>query len=205
MLEDILKEMNNAMNFLRMTDRSGIYTQIRRITLSSLAALLLALSTIGCYGSFPLTNAVYKLNGDITESKWVHSIMLWVFGFFGVYGIAIVVDVIFLNLIEFWSGDDVEISQRIEQPDGTAVALETSEDGNELTLQVLRNGEVLQERRFVRIGNGQTEVYGENDRIVGMVSTHSNGALLFENYETGEERKMTAANIESLREATLAK
>ena len=178
--------------------------RIRRRVLSLVLVGLIPIGVSSCYGTFPLTRALYKINGGITESKWVHTIVLWGLVFFQVYSITAFVDFVLLNLIEFWSGDEIDIAQTYEQDDGTMVALETSEDGETLTMTVSREGEVLAERRFVRLGDGRTAVYTEKaDELVGMVSRGEDGGFFLEDYRTGETRTLTRGNIEELRAAVV--
>jgi len=68
-----------------------------------LAAFVMA--NTGCYGSFQLTKKVYKWNGSL-GNKWLNTIVFWVFAILPVYEIATFVDVVVLNLIEFWVGSN---------------------------------------------------------------------------------------------------
>ena len=59
----------------------------------------------GCYGNFALTKKVYKWNGSL-GNKWVNSIVIVAMNIVPVYGIAMGVDGIILNLVEFWTGSN---------------------------------------------------------------------------------------------------
>ena len=83
-----------------------------------LAAFVMA--NTGCYGSFQLTKKVYKWNGSL-GNKWLNTIVFWVFAILPVYEIATFVDVVVLNLIEFWVGSnplalnsDIELHKTFE-------------------------------------------------------------------------------------------
>lgn len=71
-------------------------------------ALFLAFSVTasGCYGKFALTKKVYDLNGKITDSKFVHSLVMIGFYIVPIYGLALLGDALIFNVIEFWSGDN---------------------------------------------------------------------------------------------------
>ncbi len=60
---------------------------------------------ISCYGSFVVFHKLHKWNGTI-GNKWLRStlhIVLWIIP---VYEICILVDLIILNVVEFWSGSN---------------------------------------------------------------------------------------------------
>ncbi|MCL5270428.1 MAG: DUF3332 domain-containing protein [bacterium] len=92
------------------------------------ALLLLALSVVplsGCYGHFPLTRAIYQANGsvggeiqgDSTQKKIAQSAVMWVFVIIPVYGIGAIGDALVFNVVEFWTGETVQIGQA--QPGAT--------------------------------------------------------------------------------------
>lgn len=168
--------------------------------------LLLAASSFGCYGSFRATRAVHKFNGSITGSRVIHSLLAWLMlVFLPVYGIAVLIDFVVINLIEFWSGGTVIVGMREEQPDGTTIVLEPGDDGSTLLLQVLRGEEVLEERLFARLDDGRTEVRDGGGLVVGMVSPDGQGGFLLANHMDGSEHALRAADIAELRRALATK
>jgi len=63
-------------------------------------------SMSGCYGSNALFNKVHNWNGSLGD-KWINSIVHFVFfGILPVYGFTLFVDVVILNVIEFWTGSN---------------------------------------------------------------------------------------------------
>ena len=91
---------------------------MKKAIISILIVSLLMVSLSGCFGSFSLTRKVYDLNKSVGD-KFVQSLVMWVLMIIPVYGFASFVDVVILNLIEFWSGanplamDEGEMEQRI--------------------------------------------------------------------------------------------
>ena len=79
----------------------------KRIYSSIMLASLLFMGVIqtGCFGSFALTKKVYEFN-DGLENKWLKSIAFWGLNIILVYGFAGFVDVVILNLVEFWTGSN---------------------------------------------------------------------------------------------------
>lgn len=66
----------------------------------------LMVSQSGCFGEFALVRKVYTWNQDVSGSKFVQTLLFYAMNIIPVYGIAAFVDVIILNLIEFWSGSN---------------------------------------------------------------------------------------------------
>lgn len=67
------------------------------VTVLLLASILLMMS--GCYGSFNLTQKVYKWNGTVGV-KWTNELVFLVLNVIPVYSVAVAVDAIVLNSIE---------------------------------------------------------------------------------------------------------
>lgn len=76
-----------------------------RKTVFALALTSLAMTQTGCFGTFALTRKAYEFHDGLTDSKFLKSLLFWIPGGF-VYGIVGFIDVIILNLIEFWSGSN---------------------------------------------------------------------------------------------------
>jgi hypothetical protein len=75
---------------------------IRR-TAWTVALATVAMTQTGCFGTFALTREVYAYHDSVTNNKFVKSLLYWIPGGL-VYAIAVTVDTIVLNLIEFWTG-----------------------------------------------------------------------------------------------------
>lgn len=74
------------------------------------SALLLVLGSVlitqsGCFGTFALTRKAYEFHDSLTDSKFLKSLLFWFPGGL-VYGFVGLIDVVILNLIEFWSGNN---------------------------------------------------------------------------------------------------
>lgn len=77
---------------------------IRRIFLGIFVALFFITST-GCFGTFSLTRKVYQFNEDIGD-KWIQSVTMWVMLVVPVYAVCGFIDVVFCNVLEFWTGSN---------------------------------------------------------------------------------------------------
>lgn len=82
----------------------------------SVAALLLAGGSLffsNCIGSFALTNSVLKWNNNVGK-KFVNELVFVAFWILPVYEVTAVADLLILNSIEFWRGENpVEASTQI--------------------------------------------------------------------------------------------
>jgi len=149
---------------------------------------------VGCYGKFPLTRAVYNANGSITEYKVVHSIITWVFIILPVYSLAMLVDFIVLNLIEFWTGDSVELSE-VRQDDGTVIAIAPGEAANVAVLTITSPAGQVQTMRFVRDENLVSEVLDGNGQTIGWVIPNEDGGF---DLADAERRTLQTVNREDI-------
>jgi hypothetical protein len=75
---------------------------------TSFALIIMAITVsflfTACMGNFTLTKAVYHWNEKATDNKYINNVIFWIFGILPVYDAALFIDVVILNLIEFWSG-----------------------------------------------------------------------------------------------------
>ncbi|MDD4514561.1 DUF3332 domain-containing protein [Massilibacteroides sp.] len=96
-------------------------------------ATVLASSVLftSCIGSFSLTNKLLDWNRNV-DSKFVNELVFIAFNIVPVYGVAVLADVLVINSIEFWTGDnpvaDVGTVKTVETEKGV-YAIETKADG----------------------------------------------------------------------------
>jgi len=142
------------------------------------------LALIGCYGSCPLTKAVYRLNGNVGDSiggngrggQVVQSLVMWVLIIIPVYKVSMIVDVLVLNLIEFWTGDTIEISS-VQECDGLRVALQSTADGDETLLTVSYNEELFPTQHVVKVSPTAFEIRDDSGNLNGMIHKTSVGDI----------------------------
>lgn len=77
---------------------------VKFVTVAVLAMFLLV-SQFGCYGSFALTKKVYEWNGKLGD-KYLVQVAFWILNWLPVYSLAGTIDVVLLNLLEFWTGNN---------------------------------------------------------------------------------------------------
>ena len=64
----------------------------------------LPFATTGCFGGFELTKKAYKVNQEIDPDKWVQWGTFVVMSVCQIYTAAYVIDAVFANSVEFWTG-----------------------------------------------------------------------------------------------------
>lgn len=142
----------------------------------ALVVAILAPPAVGCYGKFPLTKAVYRFNGEVSSDRLLRSVLMWGFIILPVYEIAMIGDAIIFNLIQFWTGETLQIGSASEK-DGVRASLSPSADGREALLSLSKDGLTNQQVRFMRLPNGTVEVRSLQGELSGIVRPNTEGGL----------------------------
>lgn len=105
------------------------------LSVAVVCTLIGALTLPSCIGSFGLTNKLLTWNNHV-GSKFVNELVFFAFWIIPVYEISGLADLLVLNTIEFWSGDNpvAEGSRLIEGNDGKYLVV-TDENGYTITSQ----------------------------------------------------------------------
>ncbi len=102
-------------------------------------ALAAAFTLTACYGSYSLTNKLYKWNGTL-GNKWLNSCVHFILWVIPVYEICIgLVDGLVLNTVEFWTGSNPIASNDTyfeKDAQGNQVSAIKNEDGS-LAVQII--------------------------------------------------------------------
>ena len=89
-----------------------------------------------CFGSFNLTRKAYQFNKGVSGDKWVRWLVFMVMS--PIYPLAGLVDVLFANSVEFWSGNNPITAQLAPQtvvgPNGEVASLIPVENGARIVL-----------------------------------------------------------------------
>ena len=72
---------------------------------SALLVTTLLVGVTGCYGSFAVTQKVHQFNDEVSDNEWFEEVVFLVFAALPVYGLAITIDALIVNSIEFWTGE----------------------------------------------------------------------------------------------------
>lgn len=103
-----------------------------------LSAMLLAATILfsSCIGSFRLTNKIKDWNNNI-GNKWVNELVFLACHIVPVYEVAIFVDAVVLNSIEFWTGKNADVkigdTKIVKNAQGQDVEVTALENGYKLS------------------------------------------------------------------------
>lgn len=137
----------------------------------------MAIMSVGCYGSFSLTKKVYNWNGSM-EGKWVQELVFLVLNIVPVYGVAAWIDVVILNSIEFWTGNN-PMTSTMTSDDGTTVAFNA--EGKTMTISYAGKSFVVAKengKALVKDAEGNILATMESTADGGMVMKDANGKVL---------------------------
>jgi hypothetical protein len=70
------------------------------------AALALSISSTSCLGPDNLYNNVKNWNAEVTDQDWLNEAIFLGLNIIPVYGIALFVDIVVLNTINYWTGNN---------------------------------------------------------------------------------------------------
>lgn len=98
---------------------------------------IISLATVmffsSCIGSFKLFNSLLDWNRGISN-KFVNELVFIAFNIVPVYGIASFVDIIVMNSIEFWSGNNpVSSTQQVIETENGKYLVESNDNGYTIT------------------------------------------------------------------------
>lgn len=80
------------------------------LSIALVSALGASLMLQSCIGSFALTNKVLNWNRQVGD-KWVNELVFFAFWVLPVYELSILADVLVINSIEFWSGENPVVAE----------------------------------------------------------------------------------------------
>lgn len=89
----------------------------RFFTVSMVIALTGSLLLPSCIGSFGLTNKLLAWNKTI-DSKFINEVVFFAFHVVPVYPVAVLADILVLNSVEFWTGDNPVEAGVVKQVQG---------------------------------------------------------------------------------------
>ncbi len=110
----------------------------KRYLTVAIALLLLSSTTLtSCIGSFALTNRVLKWNKQV-GSKFINELVFFAFWVLPVYEVTSIADLLVINSIEFWSGNNpVSASTKIIDTDNGRYLVDCDGKGYTVTCQAI--------------------------------------------------------------------
>ena len=108
---------------------------MKKIFLTAALAALLCTSMTSCMGKFALTRNLYAWN-DQVSNKFINEIVFVAFWILPVYEVCGLADLLVLNTIEFWSGDNpMTASTKVIDTDHGRYLVECDGKGYDVTLE----------------------------------------------------------------------
>jgi len=163
---------------------------------SSVLVLALLLTAFGCYGSFNLTTKVYKFNGGLGD-KWVNELGFLVMSIVPVYGVAVFVDAVVLNSIEFWTGKNpVSASDGTQTIDlGNGKLVINSADKTYEMKQMINGKE---ETVRIECKDGETIARDQAGTVLARSLRNNDGGVLIYDSTGKLVSSLTRAQVESM-------
>jgi len=131
-------------------------------------AVLLAFLPLAsaCFGSFNLTRKTYNFNRSVSADKWVRWLVFVAMS--PIYPMAGVVDMLFANCVEFWSGSN-PINARLEPqtvvgPNGEVASLIPIENGARIV--ITEPSGAVHTATLLREAPGVVAAYDADGRLV---------------------------------------
>ncbi len=134
----------------------------------------------GCVGSFPLFSLVHGWVRHF-ESKWVSWLLFLVFAIIlPAYWLMMFCDVLVVNAIEFWSGNNPVPNKYASflTRNGGELVLEKTEDPTTLRVAVLQHGEVKHEAYIQRLNDDHFRLYDAELKLVAEAHGARGGAKI---------------------------
>lgn len=175
----------------------GVLHDIRR-WICSLVVVGLLFGTAGCYGSFKLTNIVYDVNGQVRPGL-LRQVTFWVFLIIPVYEVAVLGDIVILNLIEFWTGADFGGFSRSGEADNLEFVMTPAEDGRTADLTVRRDNETVARATFVRISDDVCEARSPKGRLLAKAVRTDDGKLCLQDAEGNSIATLSPEKLKSMK------
>jgi hypothetical protein len=122
--------------------------------------------TNACFGSFNLTRKAYQFNKSVSSDKWVRWLVFLTMS--PIYPLASVVDMLFANCVEFWSGNNPIMAQlqprTVIGPNGEVASLIPVENGARIV--ITEPSGVVHTATLLREAPGVVAAYDADGRLV---------------------------------------
>ncbi len=122
-----------------------------------------------CFGSFNLTRKAYHFNKSVSSDKWVRWLVFLAMS--PIYPLASVVDMLFANSVEFWSGNNpimVQLEPRtVIGPNGEVASLIPVENGARIV--ITEPSGTVHTATLLREEPGVVAAYDDRGQLLGRV------------------------------------
>lgn len=145
---------------------------LRRAIAAGVVSILLTVTTTACFGTFALTRKVYNFNRTVSDNQFVCEAIFLLMAIFPIYFAGLFIDVVFSNLLEFWTGTSPIIadsgrSKVLTGPAGEKLSMTLRADGA-IEFVIVRSDGRSQTLVVTRSGTG-TEARDEQGKLIARV------------------------------------
>ena len=167
----------------------------RFFTVATIVLLAGSVTFTSCIGSFNLSNKLLSWNQSF-GNKFVNEVVFLAMWIVPVYEVCMFADILVLNTIEFWTGDNPVQAGIVKEVQGEKgiYTVETLEDGYSITDEKGETMSLLYEK--------ETNIWSatSGDDVVKLVKIEGENAIVY--LSNGEERNiaLTAEGVMSFRQ-----
>ncbi len=141
-----------------------------------------------CYGSFSAVKGLHQWNGQVSQNKFVNTLLFWGLVIVPVYELWTLGDAIIFNVIEFWSGSN-PVAAGPGLGTGAPIAMA---DGS---FVFHREGK---QYRITSRGSERAALFVDGARVADVERTDA-GDLVLLDHKHGRTRMLHASVVESLK------
>ena len=128
----------------------------------------------GCFGSFGATNALWRFNKGVSDSKWLQWLVFLGLAILPVYDLFILADALVLNTIEFYTGKNPIRSASKDVGGGRTLALSRDEaNPSRVRAEIATakaDGSVSRQAFFIHKGDASFVVTDAGGRVLSRTS-----------------------------------
>lgn len=153
------------------------------------AVAAMSMLTTGCFGTFQMTRDVYSWNQKVAgDNKWSRELVFLLIGpILPVYSVATLLDAVFVNSVEFWTGKNpMTASAKIFDKDGMKVSQTLRSDKTGRT-------EVLEMRNATGLVSTTTMFQPTGSQLVTATTKFADGRIETRSVTVDEATATSAA------------
>lgn len=132
----------------------------------------------GCFGSFGATRALYAWNERVDDNKWLRWLVFLVFIILPVYSLFVLADVLVLNTIEFFSGENP--IRHTQLGDGHTLRTSHTHERNLVKHEICESGadgQVVRTLYMRLVARDTLVVLDEQMRVIGRACKLADGTV----------------------------
>ena len=146
---------------------------LRRFVAVLVLVCFVPAASTACFGKFQLVHKVYRVNQDIDPDKWVQWFGFLVLSVVPIYGLALFIDLVFANSVEFWTGSnpiqaDAGTQKVVRGPGGELMTL-TWQGGGAIDVAIESEGRAVASFKLVTEREALS-AWDENGRLLARVT-----------------------------------